>query len=139
MSRLLKPGGHLVLSVPFLYPVHESPHDYWRLTPHGLESSLRSTHLVPLYIHAKGGPVATLLSLSVNVVVRATNALSKWLRLSRRLSDRQVVRWLLALPQWVYLRVLGRNKVRKRRAWIGELELWMAPGYVVVARRDPIS
>ena len=139
LSRLLTPGGHLLLSVPFLYPVHESPHDYWRLTPHGLDAALRSAQLVPLYIHAKGGPVATLVSLWANLAVRATNALSKWLRLSKRLSDRRVVRWMLALPQWAYLSVFGRNKARKKNVVVRELELWMSPGYMVVARRDPAS
>ena len=46
LSRLLTRDGHLLLSVPFLYPVHEAPHDYWRLTPHGLEAMLQSAGLV---------------------------------------------------------------------------------------------
>jgi SAM-dependent methyltransferase len=34
--RVLKPGGRVVMSVPFLYPAHDEPHDYQRLTAHGL-------------------------------------------------------------------------------------------------------
>ena len=34
--RVLEPGGHLILNVPFLYWVHEAPHDYWRFTADGL-------------------------------------------------------------------------------------------------------
>lgn len=30
--RVLKPGGKIVVVVPFLFPVHPSPHDYWRFT-----------------------------------------------------------------------------------------------------------
>ena len=33
MYRVLKPGGELVLSVPFLFPVHGHPDDYFRPTP----------------------------------------------------------------------------------------------------------
>lgn len=34
--RVLAPGGHLVLSVPFLYHVHEQPYDFYRYTYFGL-------------------------------------------------------------------------------------------------------
>jgi len=32
----LKPGGHLILQVPFLYPLHDEPHDFHRWTAYGL-------------------------------------------------------------------------------------------------------
>ena len=35
--RILKPGGALILSAPFLYPVHGDPHDYQRFTADGLK------------------------------------------------------------------------------------------------------
>ncbi len=34
--RILKPGGHLLLQVPFMWQVHEAPHDYFRFTRYGL-------------------------------------------------------------------------------------------------------
>lgn len=36
--RLLNPGGALLLNTPFLYRVHEAPHDYLRHTRYSLES-----------------------------------------------------------------------------------------------------
>ena len=39
-SRVLKPGGALVLSMPFLYPIHDAPHDFQRLTRYGLQRDL---------------------------------------------------------------------------------------------------
>jgi 2-polyprenyl-3-methyl-5-hydroxy-6-metoxy-1,4-benzoquinol methylase len=41
VHRLLKDGGRLVLSVPFIFPIHERPHDYFRYTRYGLEFLLR--------------------------------------------------------------------------------------------------
>jgi len=38
---LLVPGGKLILTVPFMLPVHEAPHDYFRYTRHGLAHLLR--------------------------------------------------------------------------------------------------
>ncbi|HYP48605.1 MAG TPA: methyltransferase domain-containing protein, partial [Thermoleophilaceae bacterium] len=34
--RVLRPGGRLFLSTPFLRPLHEMPHDYFRFTPSSL-------------------------------------------------------------------------------------------------------
>jgi SAM-dependent methyltransferase len=37
----LKLGGRLILTVPFILPTHDRPHDYFRFTVHGLELLLR--------------------------------------------------------------------------------------------------
>lgn len=44
MARVLRPGGTLILSVPFLARLHEEPHDYYRYTEHGLASILDRHH-----------------------------------------------------------------------------------------------
>ena len=31
-SRVIHPGGTAVIVVPFFFPIHPSPHDYWRFT-----------------------------------------------------------------------------------------------------------
>ena len=36
LYRVLKPGGSLILQVPFLYPLHDEPLDFHRWTRHGL-------------------------------------------------------------------------------------------------------
>lgn len=36
VQRLLKPGGSLVLSTPFIFPLHDRPHDFFRYTRYGL-------------------------------------------------------------------------------------------------------
>lgn len=40
ISRVLKPGGYAVLSMPFLYPMHDAPHDYQRWTEYGWRRSV---------------------------------------------------------------------------------------------------
>src|SRR3712207_5931479 len=35
-TRLLRPGGHLILTTPFAWPLHEEPRDFFRYSPHGL-------------------------------------------------------------------------------------------------------
>jgi SAM-dependent methyltransferase len=36
MIRVLKPGGRLVLTTRFCFPLHERPADFWRFTPYTL-------------------------------------------------------------------------------------------------------
>jgi len=38
MMRVLKPQGSIIVSVPFLFPLHDAPGDYWRFTKYGLKS-----------------------------------------------------------------------------------------------------
>ena len=40
VSRVLRSGGLFILTVPFTYPVHEAPCDYFRYTPYGLQKLL---------------------------------------------------------------------------------------------------
>ncbi len=35
--RILKPGGYMILEVPWQWWLHEQPHDYFRYTPYGLK------------------------------------------------------------------------------------------------------
>lgn len=41
MRRVLKPGGALYVEVAFMQPVHQAPHHYFNVTPHGLAYLLR--------------------------------------------------------------------------------------------------
>jgi SAM-dependent methyltransferase len=43
MGRLLKPGGKLLLSVPFYYCLHEDPYDYYRYTKYALQRFAEAT------------------------------------------------------------------------------------------------
>jgi SAM-dependent methyltransferase len=49
--RILKPGGTLLVGVPFQQPVHRAPNDFWRWTEYGLALTLKSfnvTSIIPV-------------------------------------------------------------------------------------------
>jgi SAM-dependent methyltransferase len=50
MARVLRPGGRLVVSVPFYWPLHEEPHDLRRFTRHGLARALHAAGLTEVQI-----------------------------------------------------------------------------------------
>ncbi len=44
LHRVLKPDGKIWVQLPFLYPFHEAPKDYWRVSPDGLRVWLEDFH-----------------------------------------------------------------------------------------------
>lgn len=60
VQRILKPGGKLFLTVPYLWPLHDVPHDMQRFTPWSLESILDANSLHTMHIRALGGYEAAL-------------------------------------------------------------------------------
>ncbi len=59
LVRVLRPGGTLVLSMPFLYPIHDAPFDFQRLTRYGLERDLRDIGLDLHRLERMGGALQT--------------------------------------------------------------------------------
>jgi SAM-dependent methyltransferase len=55
ISRVLRAGGHLILSTPQMWHVHEAPHDYYRFTRYGLEHLSRSCGLEVVETHGVAG------------------------------------------------------------------------------------
>ena len=53
--RVLKPGGVFFFTVPFLWNLHEVPHDEYRYTPFSLERHFRNAGFSDVEIKATGG------------------------------------------------------------------------------------
>ena len=48
----VRPGGTVVIGVPFAYPLHDEPADFWRFTEHGLR--LLMEPLFDVELHHRG-------------------------------------------------------------------------------------
>lgn len=46
MFRILKPGGEAYIAIPFVYPFHASPNDFYRWSPEGLKKLCRQFSIV---------------------------------------------------------------------------------------------
>jgi SAM-dependent methyltransferase len=55
--RVLRPGGQLILTVPFQARWHYVPHDYWRFTPSGLRLVLERAGFTDVIVHGRGNAV----------------------------------------------------------------------------------
>jgi SAM-dependent methyltransferase len=52
--RVLRPGGRIVLTVPFSARWHYIPHDYWRFTPSSLRDLLQAAGFTDIVVNARG-------------------------------------------------------------------------------------
>jgi SAM-dependent methyltransferase len=60
VARILKSNGLLFFTVPFLWPIHDPPHDQYRFTPFALERFLRCAGFRDIQLEAFGGWNASL-------------------------------------------------------------------------------
>ena len=90
--RVLKPGGMVFFSVPFLWPLHDVPHDEYRFTPFALERHLRNAGFEQVALKPLGGWDASLAQM-----------LGLWVRRRRMSSTKRAIFSRLALPVVRYL------------------------------------
>ena len=69
-ARVLKPNGAIVISVPFLYPLHDMPHDWARYTSSALKGMLNESGFEVTKIVEQGGFVEFWLQLLNTFLVK---------------------------------------------------------------------
>ena len=83
--RVLKPSGVFLFTVPFLWNLHEVPHDEYRFTPFSLERHLKNSGFRDVTIKATGGWHASMAQM-----------LGLWVKRSpMRHKKRQLLSWLV--------------------------------------------
>jgi SAM-dependent methyltransferase len=69
--RCLRPGGTLLLTVPFSARWHFIPHDYWRFTPSGLRILLTESGFSNIEVFARGNEVTVVCYKAMAIVLKA--------------------------------------------------------------------
>lgn len=78
--RVLRPGGHVILSVPFLYYLHGMPDDYFRFTLPGIVSLARAAGFAVIEQEVGGGFAHTLMhGLSMGITALLWTPRHPWL------------------------------------------------------------
>jgi SAM-dependent methyltransferase len=82
LHRVMRPGGKMLASVPFIWPYHANPPlygDYWRFTPDGLRNLFRGFNKVEIV--KKGGWCSAMVNFvpSRRGLARPLRALAAWL------------------------------------------------------------
>lgn len=133
MARVVKPGGKVLVTVPFIQPLHELPSDYHRFTPSALRSYAVEAGLAVVSITPRGNFASAMGAMLSQWLLR-------WIGASQYQSDGSVIlaRWrsVLVLPFTALVQVLFHlvSKVTNDTA--------VCQGYALVAQRpagdDPV-
>ena len=67
-NRVLKPGGFLILSVPFCWELHEEPYDFFRFTKYGLQELCTRNNFEVVEIMSNGGKWAAISQMNLNMI-----------------------------------------------------------------------
>lgn len=99
IARVLKPGGFLFLTVPFIWPMHTVPHDEYRYTPFALRRVLDNAGFADPVIEATGGRHA-MLGAVLGLWVRRRPITSRV-----HLVTRPLLSWLLWPLIWLLFKI----------------------------------
>jgi len=74
IARTLRPGGALLVTVPFVAALHALPYDYWRYTPAGLTALLARHGLEIESLVPRGNVASAAASMTAQYLLRAVGA-----------------------------------------------------------------
>ena len=94
-ASICRPGGHIILSTPFMMRVHLAPGDYWRYTPDALRLMVEQRYLEVLEIGTWGNSWSIFANRHRAPTFRAWHRwLSRWALANDPLNPQMI--WLFA-------------------------------------------
>lgn len=126
MYRVLRPGGEALITVPFLYPTHEAPYDFQRLTHIGLRSIMVRHGFEVVDQACNGGPGTLVGSWLFRGLRIGIDVIGKALGVEEPISFKAPFSWLVMGPQKLILRL--RPKTMSRMTKSSQL---VSTGYMV--------
>jgi SAM-dependent methyltransferase len=138
VSRVLRPRGRVFLTTPFLRPLHEMPHDYFRFTPSGIAQLANSAGLKVHTIRPKGEYVAVALAVVQVPLAKFWYLLAKHTGLRLNRATNPLVYITIVAPQEIYVRLWRRMRERPGvlRRFHDKLSYYTL-GYVTELEKDP--
>jgi SAM-dependent methyltransferase len=112
IARVSKEGGRVFLTTPFMVPLHEMPHDYYRFTPSALEDLAKAAGLTVDSTLPRGGYFAVALRVVQMPITKLWSRLSRRTRLPFYSRFNPAVYLTVVLPERLYLAIWRRGRRR---------------------------
>ncbi len=133
IHRVMKPDGLLIMTTPFLVPLHEEPYDFYRYTKHGIRHLLTGAGFRLEHIESFSGYGGVIIAFLIQPQLKIWNKLSKWFHLKIIYSAFNPFIFLsVVLPQLVYLLIAGHQA----RNHPDKLTNYTPRGYGYIARKE---
>ncbi|HJT96964.1 MAG TPA: class I SAM-dependent methyltransferase [Rhodanobacteraceae bacterium] len=124
IARVLRPGGRMILWIPFIYPIHDAPYDFQRLTEHGVRRR----------VAANAFDIETLKPVLAPIETAALMfALASADAAERIVADRRIA---LPLVPVLAVFILFANLAGKALGWLPATRFMPASYRVMAIRRD---
>lgn len=99
-ARVLRPNGKLIAGVPFLYGIHEEPHDYCRYTEFKLRRLCQDNALEVIDLHSYGGALDVVMDITSKMLGFSRFACSIHLRAAKLAASTTLGRRVRAATAW---------------------------------------
>lgn len=119
--RILKSDGVMILQVPWMWWIHEAPHDYFRFMPYGLKYIFSKAGFHDVYVQPTTG-FFTMWLVKMNYFSR------KWIKGSK---FRRKLTEILLNPVWYLTQKIAPWLDSLHRGWSLETQ-----GFYVIARKE---
>jgi SAM-dependent methyltransferase len=103
IARVLRPGGRAFITTPFLVPLHEMPHDFYRYTPPALRHLVEVAGMRVTSIKPRGSYFSVWMSVNQMPLTKAMSYVSRRTRLPLSHPYNPLLFVLVFLPQKAYL------------------------------------
>jgi SAM-dependent methyltransferase len=117
--RVLKPGGKLIMTTPFLVPLHEEPFDFYRYTRYGIQHLLGSAGFQNIRITPFGDYFGVILAFSIQIHLKAWRIFTNKTGLRFLYSVyNPIIFFFIAVPQWTYLVYFKAPVLKKLKKYL---------------------
>jgi SAM-dependent methyltransferase len=123
MRRVLKTGGTLLLTIPFTFPMHGVPTDFWRVTEYGMRELLKDFTITEIEAH--GRPFETVAALLQRIMFQTTMHCNK-------LSKLFMLGLVTLVKNLDFLIAVQYGEIERKTP----IDNFMASGYAAIARKD---
>lgn len=113
LASLLRPGGALLITCPFFYPLHEEPFDFSRPTVHGIRYHAEAASLVVTECVQSGTPWAVLATLIGHLNIQPASN-----RFKTRIAYAVIRRVLNRLVLWIRKGMIARHCVSDCKVYL---------------------
>lgn len=135
--KVLKPGGSLLISVPFTYVMHEAPHDYRRYTYYGIRDILEKNGFEVKSAFSMGATFSSWFFIfyysSVKIFIYVLKKAG-----FRKINENKFISAFTSLPELIFYKtcISYFRKKLKRNEFPSVNEIYSSMGYFLIAVKN---